>query len=255
MLVWTSKCHSYPLWKNTANQQLLCSWFFVGTFNISSCIRAPTSTLMPLHILRAIINSAIVRKKWHLYQGTIKENVCIKINTHFIQMLMMKDRKFRHWEGNKCYDEGMTGPYPKWHQMKQRKDGNSLNYSSLSTITTIQETATVVNVSLAVTKSWWKSGWFQNTRQRFMSCVIAVSSYRNQELNLEALPGQWLMRRLDTKNAREMANTLLSTQDRCRQKRQIRWKHPETSLAVAFGNSMQKEQTLLRDELRRVDQI
>lgn len=31
-----------------------------------------------------------VVKKWHLHQGTIKENMCIKINTQFIQMLMSK---------------------------------------------------------------------------------------------------------------------------------------------------------------------
>lgn len=95
----------YLFWKNTVFRQTAYKQptafstlnFPLGTFNISSCIRAPTSTLMPSHMfIQAIINSEIVKKqnkknpKWHLYWGTINENMCIKINTQFIQMLMIK---------------------------------------------------------------------------------------------------------------------------------------------------------------------
>lgn len=77
--------------------------------------RALTSALVPSHMLIQTSNNENLKNynNWHYYQGTIQENMCIKINTWFIQILVMK-KNLTVYIGRemqtavRCYDEGMT---------------------------------------------------------------------------------------------------------------------------------------------------
>lgn len=72
-----------------------------------------------------------------------EENMCIKINTQFIQLLVIK-KNLNLYIGREMqtvviyYDEGMTDVLSV--QNPHRNSGNSLNYSSVTTITTVIET-------------------------------------------------------------------------------------------------------------------
>ena len=113
----------------------------------------------------------------------------------------------------------------------------------------------IVNVSLAVNESRWKTGWSGLKTHRYMSqlftsLVITVSRNRHQELNLEADARKWVWCAVLTQEKGDCQHASLSL-GRDYSENVSNWNLPEASLAVAFGNSTGKQ--LLRDELQCVD--
>lgn len=150
--------------------------------------------------------------------------MCIQINTQFINLLVIKKNVNLYIERKQSHvmmkEWLVLFPiFQKWVLNPQRNNGNSLNYSSLTTITT-PHADTYTRCLLAAFCSFaFSCNQTQTTEglrgfKVICSCrVITASSYRKQELNLEASPQQMtLMCKFKTEEAteRRQLNTPLS---------------------------------------------